>query len=97
MIQIPVQHSGNTVIPITITIEPCSYCGTHEAPEDRDGLLSCPNCGYPLAQDIPLIDEWATLLPDHAEPLDEASWAALLTEAETLIAEAANAPSDDTR
>ena len=96
MIHIPVKHPGSIAIPIAITVDPCPYCGTYEAPEDRDGVWSCPNCGYPLAQDIPLIDEWATLLPDHAESLDEASWAALLAEAETLSVEAAHAPGDDT-
>ena len=96
MIHISVQYPTRTANPIAITIEPCPYCGTHEAPEDRDGVWSCPNCGYPLAQNIPLIDEWSTLLSDHAEPLDEVSWAALLTEAE-MITEVAHAPGDDTR
>jgi hypothetical protein len=66
---------------ITASIAPCPYCGTHESPEDRDGLLSCPNCGYPLAQDIPLIDDWASVLSQPAA-LDEASWAQLLAQAE---------------
>ena len=96
MMHIPIQSVPIVTRSLTITIEPCPYCGTHEAPEDRDGVWSCPNCGYPLAQDIPLLDEWATLLPDHAAPLDEVSWAAVLTEAE-MITEVAHAPGDDTR
>ena len=87
MINIVVQHQAAATRSVAITIEPCPYCGTHEAPEDRDGLLSCPNCGYPLAQDIPLIDEWSLLLPDRVESLDETGWANLLVEADALVAE----------
>ncbi len=87
MINIAVQHAAAATRSVAITIELCPYCGTHEAPEDRDGLLSCPNCGYPFAQDIPLIDEWSLLLPDRVESLDETSWANLLVEADALVAE----------
>ena len=87
MLNISIQHDVAVTRSVAITIEPCPYCGTHEAPEDRDGVLSCPNCGYPLAQDIPLFDEWALLLPDRVESLDESDWAILLAEAETFAAE----------
>ena len=87
MLNIPVHQIVPDARSIAILIEPCPYCGTHEAPEDRDGVLSCPNCGYPFAQDIPLIDEWSLLLPDRVESLDETGWANLLVEADALVAE----------
>ena len=87
MLNMPIHPKVPDAQPITALIEPCPYCGTHEAPEDRDSVLSCPNCGYPLAQDIPLIDDWAWLLPDGVESLDETGWANLLVEADALAAE----------
>ncbi len=97
MIHIPVQSVPIVTRSVTITIEPCPYCGTHEAPEDRDGVWSCPNCGYPLAQDIPLLDEWAQLLPADVPSLAEADWANLLAEAERVSVEVAHDPGDDAR
>ena len=78
MRNIPVQHDVSDPRPVAVTLVPCPYCGTHEAPEDRDGLLSCPNCGYPLLPDMPLIEEWETFLTQQDEALDEAGWTRLL-------------------
>ena len=88
MLNIPDQQivldETSTVTVQVLADRPCPYCGTHETPEDRDGVWSCPNCGYPLTQDVPLIEEWETLISDQAEPLDEAGWAHLLQQAECL-------------
>ena len=81
---IPVQIEVTDPRSVAVTIAPCPYCGTHEQPEDRDGVISCPNCGYPLTQEIPLIDEWEVLIADASDPLDETSWAHLLTEIDAL-------------
>jgi hypothetical protein len=82
---------------VAVTVAPCPYCDTHEAPEDRDGVISCPNCGYPLTQEIPLIDEWEMLIADASgstpgvsparcagHDMDETGWAHLLTEIDAL-------------
>jgi hypothetical protein len=84
MLSIPVQQAVTDPRSVAITIEPCPYCGTHETPEDRDGVISCVNCGYPFGQDVLLIEEWETLITDQAEPLDETGWMHLLQQAECL-------------
>ena len=85
MLNIPVHSEVADPRSVVITVTPCPYCGTHEQPEDRDGVISCPNCGYPLAQEIPLIDEWEVLIADPADPLDEVGWAHLLAQAEGAL------------
>ncbi len=82
MLNIPVQTEVTEPRTVAVTIVLCPYCGTHEQPEDRDGVSSCPNCGYPLTQEVPLIDEWEVLIAHEVEPLDEACWAHLLAQAE---------------
>jgi hypothetical protein len=89
MLTIPVQHDTTDPRSVVITLLPCLYCDTYEVPEDRDGLLSCPNCGYPLMQDMPLIEEWETLIADQDEPLDEAGWTHLLQLVDTTCGEEA--------
>lgn len=85
MHNIPVQTDVTAPRSVAVMVAPCPYCGTHEAPEDRDGVSSCPNCGYPLTQVIPLIEEWEMLIVDPSAPLDEAGWAHLLTQAEGAL------------
>jgi hypothetical protein len=85
MHNIPVQTDVTAPRSVAVIVAPCPYCGTHEAPEDRDGVISCPNCGYPLTQEIPLIDEWELLIAHELEPLDEACWAHLLTQADGAL------------
>ncbi len=87
MLNIPVQTEVTEPRSVAVTVAPCPYCGTHEAPEDRDGILSCPNCGYPLTQEIPLIDEWEVLIVDSGDPLDETGWVHLLEQLDALGAE----------
>ena len=85
MLKIPVQTEATDPRSVVVTLVPCPYCGTYEQPEDRDGVISCVNCGYPLGQDVLLLEEWETLITDQAEPtlcaghdIDEASWTHLL-------------------
>jgi len=82
MLKIPVQTEATDPRSVAVTVAPCPYCGTHEQPEDRDGVISCVNCGYPLGQDVLLMEEWETLITDQADPLDEASWTHLLQQVE---------------
>ena len=85
MLKIPVQTEATDPRSVVVTVVPCPYCGTHEKPEDRDGVISCPNCGYPLTQEVPLIDEWEMLIVHEVEPLTEAGWAHLLAQAEGAL------------
>ena len=87
MLKIPVQTEVTDPRSVVVTVAPCPYCGTHEQSEDRDGVVSCPNCGYPLTQEIPLIDEWEVLNAHEVEPLDEAGWAHLLTQMDAIGSE----------
>jgi hypothetical protein len=87
MLRIPVQSEVTDPRSVVVTVTPCPYCGTHEEPEDRDGVVSCPNCGYPLTQEVPLIDEWEMLIAHEVEPLDEAGWAHLLTQMDAIGSE----------
>ncbi len=82
---------------VAVTVAPCPYCGTHEQPEDRDGVSSCPNCGYPLTQEIPLIDEWKVLIAHEVEPLDESGWAHLLAQVEEALQGTTTLGSEDNR
>src|SRR5512136_852020 len=85
MLNIPVQTEVTEPRTVAVTIVPCPYCGTHEQPEDRDGVISCPNCGYPLTPDALSVEEWEMLIADQSEPLDETSWAHLLAQAEDAL------------
>ncbi len=85
MLRIPVQSEVTDPRSVVVTVTPCPYCGTHEEPEDRDGVISCPNCGYPLTQEVPLIDEWEMLIAHEVEPLDEAGWAHLLAQLDDAL------------
>lgn len=87
MHNIPVQTDVTAPRSVAVIVAPCPYCGTHEAQEDRDGVISCPDCGYPLTQEIPLIDEWELLIAYELEPLDETGWAHLLMQIDALRAE----------
>ena len=87
MLNIPVQTEVTETRTVAVTIVPCPYCDTHEQPEDRDGVISCPNCGYPSTQEIPLLGEWEVLIADASDPLDETGWTDLLTEIDAFGAE----------
>ena len=84
MLNIPVQTEETEPRSVAITVAPCPYCGTHEQPEDRDGVISCPNCGYPLTQDALLVEEWEMLIAEQADQLDEAGWVHLLAQMDAL-------------
>lgn len=89
MLNIPVHLVAADPRSVVATCAPCPYCGTHEEPEDRDGVWSCPNCGYPLTQDALLVEEWEVLIAGHADDLDEAGWAHLLAQAEDALPDTA--------
>lgn len=66
-------------------IDLCPNCETAAVFEDRDGILSCPNCGCP--QEAPhglSFDEWETLPTMQPEQLDEEGWTQLLAHVHQL-------------
>lgn len=85
MLNIPVHSEVTDPRSVVVNIASCPYCGTHEEPEDRDGVLSCPNCGYPFTQEALLVEEWEMLIAEQADQLDEAGWAHLLVQAEDAL------------
>ena len=85
MLNIPVHSEVADPRSVVVTVAPCPYCGTHEQPEDRDGVSSCPNCGYPLTPDALSVEEWEMLIADQSGPLDESGWAHLLAQAEDAL------------
>ncbi len=98
MLNIPVRPAVTEPRTVAIVIVPCPYCDTYEQPEDRDGVSSCPNCGYPQTPDALSVEEWEMLITDQAEPtpgvslalcaghdIDETGWAHLLLQADSAL------------
>ncbi len=85
MLNIPVHTEITDPQEVAIISAPCPYCGTHEEPEDRDGVWSCPNCGYPYTPELLMVEEWEVLLAEQADQLDEAGWEHLLAQAEDAL------------